>query len=292
MSNDTNTPQDTEAANGDGVNELRAKLALVIGQQEKSSRLLVRRDLELTRANEKLRELDQLKTDFVSVTTHQLRTPLSGMKWMLSMFLKGDMGPLTTEQRTFLFKGLESNERMIRLINDMLVSDQIQSGKLKPLNSTTLLPDLPDNVVLDIKPVADRKGITIEFSHVDPKYLSVRIAPEHLRAILQNLMENAIKYSKVGDTVKLELRAQEHSVLFVVSDQGIGIPHDLQKKVFSRFFRAPNAIIRETDGSGLGLFIVKNIVERNEGTIRFESVEDQGTTFYVELPTVPKDAVQ
>ncbi|MBM3261340.1 HAMP domain-containing histidine kinase [Candidatus Kaiserbacteria bacterium] len=262
------------------------KCRRLLKEQEHGAQMLIRRDLELSKANERLRALDQMKTDFVSVATHQLRTPLSAIKWLLSMLLKGDMGSLNDQQRTFIMKAYESNNRMITLLGDMLLSDQIDSGKLKSVPIPTALPDLIDNLLLEMRPIATRRDITIDFSPpAEAVVPPVNIDPQHMRAILQNLIENAIKYSKVGGMVRVSVeKAGEGMVGITVADQGIGIPADQQQQVFTRFFRAPNAIKMETDGSGLGLFIVKNITEHNGGTISFTSAEDQGTTFRIEFP--------
>ncbi len=260
------------------------KIKLLLKQQEQSAKLLIRRDLELTRANDRLRNLDQMKTDFVSVATHQLRTPLSAIKWTLSMLLKGDLGPLNDEQKTFLMKAYESNDRMVALLGEMLISDQIESGKMQPSTMTSLLPALPENLLLELQILADKKRITLVFDHPAAAYAPVLIDPRHLRAVLQNLLENAIKYSNEGGTVTLRLDESGPKTLITVSDSGIGIPLDAQKSIFTRFFRASNAVKMETDGSGLGLFIAKSIVERNGGAISFTSEENKGTTFTIELP--------
>lgn len=256
----------------------------LLEQQKESGKLLIRRDLELSRANEQLRALDQMKSDFVTVAVHQLRTPLSAIRWTLSMLLRGDLGPLSDEQKTFLMKASESNKRMVALLSDMLLSDRLESGKMNPTTSSTLLPDLPENLLIEIRPLAEKKGVHLRFVHSDPAYAPVSIDPQHLYAVLQNLLENAVKYTRPGGDVTLEIRGGKDKTTLVVSDTGIGIPLPQQKNVFSRFFRAQNAMKMETDGSGLGLYIVKSIVERNQGTIRFESTEDKGTTFFVELP--------
>ena len=260
------------------------KIKRLLEQQQNSAKLLIRRDLELTRANERLRALDQMKTDFVSVATHQLRTPLSAIKWTLSMLLKGDVGPLTNEQKTFLMKAYESNDRMVALLGDMLLSDQIESGKVRTSNTTSLLPELPENLLLELQSVAERKHITIRFEHPAPSYAPVIIDPRHLRAVLQNLLENAVKYSSAQGTVVLHLTEEGAKTIFTVVDTGIGIPLDSQKHISTRFFRAQNAVKMETDGSGLGLFIAKSILEKNKGTIEFKSEEGTGSTFTVVLP--------
>lgn len=260
------------------------RVKMLAEQQEKSAQLLIRRDLELQRANDRLRALDQMKSEFVSVVTHQLRTPLSGIRWTLAMLLNNDLGALNESQRTFIQKSYDSNNRMIELLNDMLLSDRIDSGKFAPTGESSPLPETVETLLSEMAPVALQKGVTISFVHTAPTYERVAIAAEHMRAVLQNLLENAVKYSNKGSTVTLELRSGAGVITFVVSDTGIGIPEESQKNVFARFFRAPNAVKLETDGSGLGLFIARSIVEQNGGKIWFESTEGKGTTFYVELP--------
>ncbi|HUO56259.1 MAG TPA: HAMP domain-containing sensor histidine kinase [Candidatus Paceibacterota bacterium] len=260
------------------------KLCSLLKQQEASAKLLIRRDLELQRANDRLRALDQMKTDFVSIATHQMRTPLSGIKWTLSMLLKGDLGPLSDEQRTFLTKAYDSNERMVALIDDLLFSDQIESGKLKSSEGHAVVTDIIESMMPEFQIVAGKREIQIHFEHSADVSTPLSIAPDHLRAILQNLLENAIKYSKSDGIVIIKAEKKDAAVRITVSDQGIGIPEDQQRHLFTRFFRAANAIKMETDGSGLGLFIVKSIVDKYKGTIGFESVENKGTSFYVELP--------
>lgn len=256
----------------------------LIAQQVKSAKLLIHRDLELTRANEQLRSLDKMKTDFISVATHQLRTPLSAIRWTLSMILKEDIGPLTMEQRTLLMKAYESNNRMVKLLGDILLSDHIESNSLKPTDETTKIPELIENLLLELIPLANHRGVRIVFNHPDPTYPSLQIDPTHMRAVMQNLLENAMKYSRTDGTVTLNVFTELPNMRFTVIDSGIGIPQEQQKTIFKRFFRATNAIKVETDGSGLGLYIVKSIIEKNHGTIFFESKENEGTTFVITLP--------
>lgn len=273
------------------VEERTLKLKQLLEQQEENSKQLIRRDLELTRANEQLRSLDEMKTDFVSVATHQLRTPLSAIRWTLSMLLNGDLGPLSNEQRTFLMKAYESNNRMIALIGDMLFADQIESGKLKStFYMTTALPDLLDNLLLELNPLAQKKQVKIIFEHPAEPYPLARIDSPNIRAVMQNLVENAVKYTDAGGSVTITLGKDSPDTLAVtVADTGIGIPQDEQQHLFTRFYRAKNAKLKETDGSGLGLFIAKQIVEKYHGKIWFESSADKGTTFHVTLPAAPPE---
>ncbi len=138
------------------------ELQKLLAEHQQSAKMLIRRDLELTRANEKLQKLDEIKSNFISVVAHQLRTPLSGVKWTLSMLLKGDFGELNNEQKTFLMKSYESNARMIALVNDMLVADHIQSGKVHYNFRHFDIVDLIDNVLFEMNPQALKKKIPVE----------------------------------------------------------------------------------------------------------------------------------
>ena len=254
-------------------------------EQEKGAQLLVRRDLELTRANEQLQQLDEAKSGFISVVAHQLRTPLSGIKWTLNLLINGDMGALTAEQKAFLFKAYESNDRMISLVNDMLGADRIESGKVRYQVQPSQLTEIVDNVLFELLPQANAKGLSLKFISPPKGLPMVKVDPEKLRAVFQNLLENSVKYSRTGGTIEVALAVKDNrEILVSIKDDGIGIPKEQQKHIFNRFFRAPNAIRMETDGSGLGLFIVKSIVERHGGRIWFTSEEGSGVTFYFTLP--------
>lgn len=252
------------------------------------TKLLVRRDLELSRANEKLKEVDEIKSNFISVAAHQLRTPLSGIKWTLSMLLGGDMGDLNNDQKTFLMKSYESNNRMIKLVNDMLDTDRLQSNKVHYKFRFINLIDLLDNVLFEISSQASKKNISIEFKRKLENLPEVYVDPDTIRAVLQNLLENSIKYTMERGKIVLDVQNKGKELEISISDNGIGIPEDQQRSLFERFFRARNAVKLETDGSGLGLYIAKSIVERNGGKIWFESKENQGSTFYFTIPMEQK----
>lgn len=264
----------------------KAELHRLLEQQERSAKMLIRRDLELSRANDRLRELDQLKSEFVTVAAHQLRTPLSGIKWALKAVVSGELGPLNTEQRAYLLKAYEANDRVIGLLRDMLLADQIEVGRLVSSEIPVKLGDLLDTLILEARNNAQAKQVTIDFEPPQGTYGRVSIDPKNMRIAFENLIENAIKYTKTGGRITIVVEPKESSILVKISDTGIGIPQDAQQKVFSRFFRAQNAVREVTDGSGLGLFIVQRIVEKNHGRIWFESTEGTGTTFFVELPTI------
>lgn len=260
------------------------RLSKAVKDQENSAKLLIRRDLELTRANEKLRELDQAKSNFISIVAHQLRTPLSGVKWTLNMVLGGTLGPLTAEQKSFLMKCYESNERMIILINDMLGADRIDSDKLKYNFVPTQIFDLMDNVLFEMTSAIAKKKLNMSFAHKDRNLPKVLIDTEKMRAALQNLLENAVKYTLEGGSIEIDFSVLEGFLEVSIKDSGIGIPEEDKKNVFNRFFRAKNAVKVETDGSGLGLYIARGIIEKHGGKIWFDSLAGKGTTFYFTIP--------
>ncbi len=276
------------------IEEMQGRLATLeqlAKEYNTSAKLLIRRDLELSRANEKLQQLDEAKSNFITVVAHQLRTPLSGIKWTLDMLLNGDMGALNNDQKTFVMKSYESNARMITLVNDMLVADRIQSGRVHYGLEHIDLIDLLDNLLFEISPQASKKHISIEYKSGFKNLPQVYINSETMRSVLQNLLENAIKYTVGGGKIVIGVYVQndnqkqaQKQMVVSIADTGIGIPTDQQKNVFARFFRARNAVKQETDGSGLGLYIAKTIVEKGGGTIWFESTEGRGTTFYFTIP--------
>lgn len=242
-----------------------------------------------------LREFDRLKSDFISVAAHQLRTPLSGVKWVLKLLLDGDLGAISLEQKEMLKRGFDTNEKMIQLVNDLLNVSRIENGKFgydfKENDFTKLLAALVDNSDLVAK--ARRIEVLLEDrAHVGPFFFDA----EKLLIALQNIVDNAIKYTLPGGRVMISIERQGDYVQVKIKDSGVGIPKDEIHKLFSKFFRATNVIHLQTDGSGLGLFIVKNIIMRHGGQIWVDSIEGKGTTFTIIIPLIiellPKEEVE
>lgn len=252
-----------------------------------SNKLLVEREMALSEVNQKLEESNALKSEFVSTVAHQLRTPLSGIKWTLDMFINGDMGSLSIEQKTYMMKLLETNERMIRFVNDLLSVSRIESGRIEYTFTPSSLEHIASSVLLDIYPLANRKSQHVLFRGKGIKFPMVAVDKEKMRVVLQNLLENAVKYTKEGGHITLELRNRGKDVLVGVIDDGMGIPKEYQKCIFTRFYRSPTAVKAQSDGSGLGLYLAKAIVEAHGGKIWFESSEGVGTSFYFTVP-VPR----
>ncbi len=230
--------------------------------------------------------VERIKTEFVSLAAHQLRTPLSAIKWTLNMLLDGDLGEITKEQREFVGKTYQSNERMINLINDLLDVTRIEEGRYLYKPALANFENIVQFVVNSYQEEARRKKLSLEFKKPISKLPNIVLDVEKIRLVVQNLLENAVRYTPSGGEITIILRHQkkEKEIEFQIQDTGVGIPKDQQERVFTKFFRAANVMRMETEGSGLGLFISKNIIEAHGGRIRFESEEGKGTTLYLNLP--------
>lgn len=228
--------------------------------------------------------IERMKTEFVSLSAHQLRTPLSAIKWTLKMMLEEDLGEVTTEQREFLNKIYRSNERMIVLINDLLNVARIEEGRyLHTLTLNDIVPVL-QFVVNSYAGEAKKRQIKFELKKIKKKVPKLLLDVGKLKLAFQNLIDNALKYTPAKGKVIIGVDCNNKEVVISVKDSGVGIPKEQQERIFSKFFRGTNVIKMETDGSGLGLFITKNIIESHNGRIWFESEAGKGTTFYFAIP--------
>jgi signal transduction histidine kinase len=237
--------------------------------------------------------ISRVKSEFVSVVAHQLRTPLSAVKWSMRLLLDGDIGELTIKQLEVLQRGYNTNERMIKLVNDLLNAARIEEGKFgyefKEIDLVSFFEKLIDGYKLEAK----RRGLDLLFVKEIDNLLDAYVDEERLTLAINNLLDNAVKYTEPGGKIKLKLGKSGNFAEIEISDNGVGIPNKEIKRVFSKFFRASNVTRLETDGTGLGLFIVRNIVKRHGGEISFVSEEKKGTTFTITLPLlkelVPKE---
>lgn len=228
--------------------------------------------------------VSRIKTEFVSIAAHQLRTPLSALKWTLKLLIDGDAGTVNSEQQNFLLKGYETNERMIKLVNDLLNAARIEEGKFgfefKELNFETVV----ENNYRDALAFAKSKSVDLRFDKKAEYLPRIYADDEKINLVITNLLENAIKYTPSGGRVTIELDRHDDFAVVNVIDTGVGIPKAEQSRVFSKFFRASNVMRMETDGTGLGLFIIYNIAKKHGGDLYFNSTEGKGSVFTLTLP--------
>jgi PAS domain S-box-containing protein len=249
-------------------------------------RILALRDV--TREN----ELDQMKTDFISVVSHELRTPLTSIRGYTDLLLSGASGEVSELQQEFLGIIQASTNRLSNLINDILDISRIESGRIKlrlePINYHMIVAD----VLRLMKASADEKDITFDASM--PEQLPiVRGDADKVTQVLTNLVSNAIKYTPSGGWVKLLVEmTDDKQIQTCVQDSGIGISREDQKKLFQKFFRADNSSTREAGGTGLGLVIAKTIVELMGGAIWVESAPERGSRFYFTLPIATESGME
>jgi len=234
--------------------------------------------------------VERMKSDFISLTAHQLRTPLSGIKWGLIMILKEDFGKITKEQKDILEKTYFTNERMISLVDSLLDVTRIEEGRFLYKPTKEDLVGITEEVIDLLKGIAEREKIKIKFL-VEGNIPKVKVDREKISFCIQNLIENEIIYNNPNGkvTILLKYDKTKNQILFSVKDTGIGILRDDQDRIFSKFFRGTLAIKKETVGSGLGLFVTKNVVEAHQGKIWFETEKGKGSTFYLTLPVKEKN---
>ena len=228
--------------------------------------------------------VSQSKTEFVSIVAHQLRTPLSALKWVLNLALEEDFGKLKKKQRELLGKGYDTNERMIILVNDLLDIVHIEEGRFDYKLEKGAVTEIIENIVKEIEAIAEQKGVQLFFHRPSPKLPEVVLDATKFRLAVANIIDNAVQYTPPNGRVDIEFSLNGNEILVSVKDTGIGIASRQLSRVFTKFFRADNAVRTQTVGSGLGLFIAKNIIEKHGGKIWIESEEGKGTTVYFTIP--------
>lgn len=252
-------------------------VAPLLTRGEASGAIILFRDIT------KEREIDQAKTELVSLASHQLRTPLSAINWYAEMLIGQEVGELTDKQREYLQALSDANHRMIDLVNSLLNVSRIDLGTFAIDPTPIDFASIGKSVLSELEPQVIKKKLVVKVAH-DPNLPAISADPKLVRIIFQNLLSNAVKYTPEGGEIKLSLTLTPPNLLITVADTGCGIPSAQQGKIFTKLFRADNVRDQEAEGTGLGLYIVKSIVEVSGGKIEFDSLEGKGSTFRVLMP--------
>jgi len=238
----------------------------------------------ITRSFERLAEASRMKSEFISVVSHQLRSPLSNIKWAIEFLMSGRLGKIEENQVEYFKMLKENSARMAELVKDLLIVSRIEQRKL-PLKKTEFsLEDLTQKTIGEFDAFAKACNVEVEF-FAEKDLPLVYGDPSQIKLVIENLIDNAIRYIKDRGKVEISIKKIDRQILFEIKDNGVGIPREDQKYIFQKFFRSENVMRYQTEGSGLGLFITKSIVERSGGKIWFKSEEGKGTTFWFTLPT-------
>lgn len=240
---------------------------------------------ELKATNRRLKKLDEAKDDFISMASHQLRTPLTSVRGYLSMVLDGDTGDLNDDQRRVLSEAYVNSERMAFLISDFLDVSRIQTGKFELQKSLTALDIVLNSEIVQLSVTAKAHNINLQY--FPPDNLPHTMCDKNkLRQVIINMIDNAIFYSPADSTVEISLYQNRGQIYFTVRDHGIGVPRGEQMKLFTKFYRGSNARKVRPDGTGIGLYMARKVVLAHGGTIIFESKENIGSTFGFRIPIV------
>jgi signal transduction histidine kinase len=233
---------------------------------------------KLKRTNEQLKEMDDTKDEFISMASHQLRTPLTSVKGYLSMVLEGDAGKITDQQAELLGQAFASSQRMVYLIADLLNVSRLKTGKFVIDAAPTNLAEMVESEIAQLREQAKSKNLKLIY-HKPADFPEVMLDETKIRQVIMNFADNAIYYTPSGGSIKIELNNDHGNVYFRVIDNGLGVPLDEQKHLFTKFYRAKNARKARPDGTGLGLFMAKKVISAQGGTLLFESQEGKGSTF-------------
>jgi signal transduction histidine kinase len=231
-----------------------------------------------------LKEMDQMKTDLMSMVTHEIRTPLATVRGFAQILLKGGLG--NQKSREFLEIINRQSNRLVNLVNDFLDITRIESGRQVITKGPVDLDKLIQNAVADLKPLADEKSISLQYTAPPNSVPEIFGDRNLIEQVLINLLSNAIKYSPKGAWARIVMTQQNGSLSIVVQDNGLGIPKESLPRLFEKFYRVRCDDRKDIIGTGLGLSLVKQIIDVHQGTIRVESEHGKGSTFTFTLPTL------
>ena len=255
-----------------------------VHQEIRGKEEIQRMSWKLQKAYQELKKLDEAKSEFIAMASHQLRTPLSIIKGYISMLIEGSYGKLEQSPVKVLKKVFGSNERLVKIVNDLLSMSKIELGKLDVVKKKTQIQDLINAVLEELKPRADTKNLNIKFEKSEQKLPEIKIDSLKIRQVIFTVVDNAIRYTEKGD-ITIKTRALNSKIQISVSDTGVGMAKKETEKIFESFTRGAAGINLWIQGTGLGLYLAKKYVELHNGRIWAESLgKEKGSTFYIELP--------
>lgn len=232
--------------------------------------------------------LERVKSDFITVAAHKLRTPTSAIKWISQGLIDGDKGEMQKEQKEEIEKISVANERVIDLVNNLLNSAELEGGRHLSKPALFDMEEIILSVVNELREFAKKKNIAIRMEKTEDQLPKIMVDKEKIKIAIFDLLDNAIRYNNNGGKVNVYLTKKDDDIIAAIKDTGIGISKKEQEQMFLKFFRGEKALKIDTEGKGLGLFIAKNIIEESGGSIWFESSEGAGSTFFFSLPIKEK----
>lgn len=236
-----------------------------------------------TRSFERLAEASRMKSEFINIVSHQLRAPITNIKWITEFLTSKDID-MTDEKKDEYFSHLrENNDRMVELVDELLIVSRIEEGSLPIRKKENSLVDIVKTQIERSLVFAEASNIKIT-SYIEKNLPKAYFDSTLIKLVVENLIDNAIRYTKKGGKISIWVKRQNQYLLFKITDEGVGIPEKDHQFIFQKFFRSENALKEQTKGSGLGLYICKMVVERSSGKIWFQSKEGEGTSFYFLIP--------
>lgn len=241
----------------------------------------------IVEAAKKVVIINKLKKEFIEISSHQMRGPLSTIKWYAEMLLRSKRGTLNEKQKEFAQAINDANSRMLGVVNDLLNVSHIESGKNHLFIKKINLTETVNQVIVGNSSLAVAKKIRLRFKQKGKKTF-IKADPEKTKIILENIINNAIKYTDEGGVIEIEIKKEPNEIVCEISDNGIGIDEDEVSFIFQKFYRTEKTKTRNVSGTGLGLYICKTLATQMKGNIWFESESGKGTTFFVSLPRARK----
>lgn len=238
-----------------------------------------------TQVLENLASVSRMKSEFISIVSHQLRSPLSNLKWAIELLMSGRLGKIEEKQTEYFHILKENSARMHELISDLLVISRMETAGFFSKKTPFSLTELTKEIIERFSVFAKSSNISIVLDSRE-RTSDVIANSNHIQLVVENFLDNAIRYVKQSGDIKIKIENRNGKIYFEIKDNGVGIPNDDQKYIFQKFFRAKNVMKYQTQGSGLGLYIAKNIIEKSNGKIGFKSKENEGSTFWFTLPLI------